>query len=396
MDVSAKTIRGSDSASGPVDDQGHGPPWDYAPELPKRIPSLDGLRAISIGLVILAHLAGTLDLPPAFHHLDHLGNLGVKIFFVISGFLISTLLLGEFRASGRISIKNFYGRRVLRIFPAFFTYFFIILAAALLGIISLRPGDAAHAVTFTMNYHHDRAWYLNHLWSLSVEEQFYLLWPALLLLLGPRRALLLAFAVIFLSPLARAYMMFVREADSSAMTREFQAVADALATGCLLAGTYNWLGRQRPYLALLRSPLFLVVPVLGFGIPLALFAVKPGLYYLIGQTLAHLAIAICIDRSVRFSGDHFGRLLNTPPLVLIGTLSYSLYLWQEPFLNPMAASWSRFNSFPLNLGLTIVCAMASYQFVEKPFLGLRRVFQPMRSPLNPAFAQPSSLDVIAS
>jgi peptidoglycan/LPS O-acetylase OafA/YrhL len=348
---------------------------DFAPRLPARIPSLDGLRAVSISLVILAHVAGSLNLPGPLRHLDHLGNLGVKVFFVISGFLISTLLFKECHATGHVSIKDFYVRRIFRIFPAFYVYYLVIVTAAVGGYISLKPGDAWHAATFTMNYHHDRAWYLNHTWSLSVEEQFYLIWPAMILLAGPRRAIFIAFLTIFLSPLARAYMIFVQSSSDSALTREFQAVADALATGCVLAGVYNWLGRRASYLAFLESRVFLLVPIVCLAAPLGLFMVNASLYYLFGQTIVHIAIALCIDRCLRFPRDRFGVLINSRPFVFVGALSYSLYLWQEPFLNPSSTAATKFTSFPLNVLVTLLAAIASFYLVEKPFLALRTSFR---------------------
>jgi peptidoglycan/LPS O-acetylase OafA/YrhL len=349
---------------------------DFSPRLPDRIPSLDGLRAVSIGLVILAHVGGSVHFPGPLQHLDHLGNLGVKVFFVISGFLISTLLFKEFRATGCVSIKGFYVRRIFRIFPAFYAYYLVIVLVAWSGIIALKPGDALHAATFTMNYHHERAWHLNHVWSLSVEEQFYLIWPAVILLVGPRRAIVIALLTILLSPLARAYMIYIQDATNSALTREFQAVADTLATGCLLAGLYNWLGRKPGYLAFLQSRAFLLAPVVGLGMPLGLFAVHPDLYYLVGQTIVHFAIALCIDRCLRFPRDRFGRLINSRPFVFVGVLSYSLYLWQEPFLDPTSTVDNVFTSFPLNIVLTLLAAAASYYLVERPFLALRMAFRP--------------------
>ena len=347
-------------------------PERLTPKLPARIPSLDGLRAISISMVLVAHMAGEENTPPLLHQLHHLGNFGVKVFFVISGFLITTLLLKESEKPGGINLKRFYIRRIFRILPAFYAYFLIIVILAWMGYLDLKPGDAVHAATFTMNYHHDRSWYLNHTWSLSVEEQFYLLWPPLMLFWGTRKALAVALATILLSPAARAYMLLVMPSNVSALTREFQAVADALATGCLLAGAYNRLGESRLYLAFLKSPWFLLVPSLGLGVPLAFYKITPGLYYVVGQSIANVAIALCVDRSVRLPSDTFGRFINTRPLVFGGVLSYSLYLWQEPFLNPS----SSYNAWGLSykVPLAVIAAVASLYLVERPFLRLRAVF----------------------
>ena len=175
-----------------------------------RIASLDGIRGISILMVLVAHLSGTKNFPftELMHQIGDLGNLGVRVFFVISGFLITSLLLHEVKKTGTISLKGFYLRRTFRIFPAFYAYIAIMGVAWALGWIPLRAADVIHASTYTVNYAHGRSWYIGHIWSLSVEEQFYLLWPAALLLLprgeGTRRgAAIVAIIVILVAPFAR-------------------------------------------------------------------------------------------------------------------------------------------------------------------------------------------------
>ena len=217
-----------------------------------RISSLDGLRAVSILLVVGAHSISPDRYPTAFSLFGHLGNTGVRVFFLISGFLITSLLLKEHAASGSISLPKFYMRRVIRIFPAFYVYVGVLALLAWIGRIQLLPGDMLHSLTYTMNYHHERSWYVNHLWSLSVEEQFYLLWPAALLIAGPRRALKGAAAAIVIVPFIRLwiYLDFAQRQPISpyyatALDRYFQAVCDSLATGCVVAGCYEALGRVR-------------------------------------------------------------------------------------------------------------------------------------------------------
>jgi peptidoglycan/LPS O-acetylase OafA/YrhL len=160
-------------------------------------------------------------------------------------------------------------------------------------------------------------------------------------------------------------------ASPTAMTRHFQAVADALATGCLLAGGWNWLGARRRYLRVLGSRLFLLVPCGLLAVALATSRLGGGGgYYIAGQSIANLAIALGIDRCVRFPGTLTGRLLNTRPLAFVGVLSYSLYLWQELFLNPFDET-SAWTAFPVNLALAVLAALASYHLVERPFLSLK-------------------------
>ena len=157
--------------------------------------------------------------------LTHYAHFGVQAFFVISGFLITTLLLKERSATGRIDLLAFYRRRTLRIFPACFLYVSVV---ALVGHI----GYLGYAYSYTMCYAgQGRPWLLGHLWSLSVEEQFYLLWPFVLALAFTLHRLV-AIAVVLAAPIAR--LVFwdygLRDIDEY-----FPAVADSIAAGCLLA-----------------------------------------------------------------------------------------------------------------------------------------------------------------
>jgi len=333
----------------------------------QRLHSLDGLRAISILLVLVGHLAGTLNAPAILTPLRPLGNFGVVIFFVISGFLITLLLLNELRCRGKIDMRGFYLRRCFRIFPAFYFFIGCVVLANAGGYLELKSNDVLHAATFTMNYHHERAWALNHTWSLAVEEQFYLLWPLLLLLLGVRRALTCAIFLVIAAPLIRVIMWYGLDASVSAMTREFQAVGDAIATGCLLA-VLQHRGVCMP--AWFRQRKFVVVPLSLFAVPILLYKFEPALFYTLGQSYVNLTAAMVIWRCVNVDHGISYRVLNLAPVMWMGGLSYSLYLWQEPFLNSWSRDW--FTAWPINLLLAFACAIISYYLVEIPFLKLKR------------------------
>ena len=240
-------------------------PPPRVPRIDGRIPSLDGLRALSISLVLLGHLAGTRNFPsiPELGNWQ-LGNLGVRVFFVISGFLITTLLLEESDRTGTVSLRQFYLRRCFRIFPAFYVFCAVLFILEQADVISLRPGDLISAVTYTINYHHDRAWYTGHLWSLSVEEQFYLIWPAILLFAGVRGGLWVAALAMLIAPPLRLVMGFW-PALRPGIGETFPSVADALATGCVLAGLRPWLSRFPAWNKLVESPPVLARPARGGG-----------------------------------------------------------------------------------------------------------------------------------
>lgn len=334
--------------------------------IPSRIASLDGLRAVSILLVCFGHLAGTVNFPEVLSVFHNVGNFGVKVFFVISGFLITLLLLQEKQRDGKINLKQFYIRRTVRLFPAFYFYILCIAIAEKLGFISLLPDDLFHAATYTMNYHNQRSWWLNHTWSLAVEEQFYLLWPGLLCLLGLIRAKNIAIAAIILIPVVRIIMWYGFDASPSAMTRQFEAIADALATGCVLAYLHQG-GFTLPKCC--QSRLFILVPISMILLPSALYKIDSGLFYTLGQSYINISAAVMILRYLSVSEGLSFQVLNSKPAIWLGGMSYSLYLWQEPFLNSWVTNW--YASWPTNVLITIVCACFSYYLVEKPVMRLR-------------------------
>jgi peptidoglycan/LPS O-acetylase OafA/YrhL len=335
-----------------------------------RIPSLDGLRAISISMVILSHLAGTRHFPQSAL-LGDLGELGVRIFFVISGFLITTLLLEEHADTGRISLPWFYFRRTMRIFPAAYAFIGVIFVLNRLNLLSLYSGDMLHALSYTMNYHLDRAWPVGHLWSLSVEEQFYLLWPAGLALLAPARALWLALGCIISAPLIRIATWVLLPGWRGYIDSAFPTVCDSLAVGCALALLRGTLEQNVVYVRWLTSRALL-------GLPFAILAMNEAqqirlhdlrVFVTVGETLLYLLIALWIHRSAYVPADGMGRFLNWPACRYLGRLSYSLYIWQQIFLDRTSASLVA--AFPVNLLCVAVTGVASYYFVESPFLDLR-------------------------
>ena len=340
-----------------------------------RIPSLDGLRGVSILLVMLAHLNATPHFPslhPWFF--DH-GALGVQVFFVISGFLITSLLLEEERGTGRISLKLFYIRRILRIFPAFYAFFFATVLACQLGILVLPKYNLLYAITYTMNYVGKGAWWTGHLWSLSVEEQFYLLWPALICLIGARSAVWAAASVAIGAPLAVSAMYFLHLPSAEQVALGFPFVMDSIAAGCVLASVLPLLKSRAWFLKATRSRL-------GLAVPLAIVLVdclRPHsrFFWLLGEPVLNLGIVYCVARFTTYQSDWAGRFLNCRAMVFLGGLSYSLYLWQQPFLNRyIPALWT---SFPLNCCFAFTLAIVSYFALERPFLRLRKRFQPSLS-----------------
>ena len=343
-----------------------------------RIASLDGLRALSISGVLLGHIAGTAGAPRAITaavenpYVD-VAHLGVRVFFVISGFLITGLLIAEEAKTGTVSLSRFYLRRTLRIFPAYYVFLGVIALLSVIGVVTVPADDFVRAVTYTMNYTSARVWLVGHLWSLAVEEQFYLIWPLTIMLVGTKSAARVAFAVVVLAPLIRVTEATFAPRLIPLIGNSFETTADALATGCLLA---LWQGRLEAlswYRRAIAS--WWLAPVLLLLSVLLSLRYRPGL--LIGETVANVAVALLIARSVAYPHGRWGRLLNARPMVIVGTLSYSLYLWQQLFLN--RHSPGTLTTFPLNLLLAVGCAVVSYRMIEQPFLRLRMRLEARRA-----------------
>src|SRR5215204_3211996 len=207
------------------------------------IPSLDGLRAISIILMIISHVSVDLyrtysasftSLTSIIQTLFLVGNLGVFTFFVISGFLITSLLLRD----ERVNLRKFYFRRTMRIFLPYYFYLLVMVALTVGGVLKITSYNFLAAFTYTKNYFFDEnapdAWFLAHTWTLSVEEQFYLLFPGILFLVGRKHILKVLGLVLLCCPLFR-LIYVIQNPEIPVEFGRFEAVADSLAFGCFLA-----------------------------------------------------------------------------------------------------------------------------------------------------------------
>jgi peptidoglycan/LPS O-acetylase OafA/YrhL len=335
----------------------------------ERIASLDGLRAISILLVMAGHLFGRSGaiVEERARIFSKAAHFGVEVFFVISGFLITTLLLNERARTGTTDLLAFYVRRSLRIIPPFLVFMVAIVIASQLGWIHTTRADIVHALTYTTNYQVAPSWSLGHLWSLSVEEQFYLLWPLLFLRLGYGGSITAALAMFATAPLVRGFMHLLTHDENYRDLPIFPAVADAIAAGCLVALLRPRLLAWRAYTRFAGSAALLsllLVPVV-----VSVFD-DYTMVNVFGGPLMLASVAVLMEACTRRHTGVVGGLLNSRPLVFLGLVSYSLYLWQQPFLNPQAHE--AINVFPLNIALAVSCALLSYFFVERPLMALRR------------------------
>lgn len=345
----------------------------------RRIQSLDGLRAISIILVLMLHTLQTINSVVPVSWVWFVlgnGNLGVYIFFVISGYLITLLLLREYEKRGSIRLEDFYLRRAFRILPPAYFNIAVVALLAAVGKIQLTRSSVLSSLFFFRNYTYDRVWPLGHFWSLSVEEQFYIFWPLALIVClrySPRKvATKLAAAVILICPLIRmASFVFLRHVNA----RAFQNRADAVMFGCitaLLAGApffekiYSYVAR-RWWIA----PVVLIFVSGGLG---ARYGNRWD--YSLGITVDGVCIAITLLWCVRNPDSSPGRFLNSRLLKHIGVLSYSIYIWQQLFLNPESrgtfGTHSLWFDLPLSYALVLAAAELSYHVIEKPSIELRK------------------------
>ena len=337
-----------------------------------RLASLDGLRAASIAMVVSCHAARVLSLGrplPGLGLFCAYGPLGVTVFFVISGFLITTLLLDELAATGDVRLGAFYGRRAFRILPAYWVFLGGIAALTAAGWVENPPAAFRRAFFFLSDYLSTHTWSLGHSWSLSVEEQFYLFWPALLVGLGPRRAKRVAIALIVLAPAARLATLAWLPTLRSSIGNMMHTRVDALMVGCLAA-----LLRRDETFATVRRGLghragALAAAFLFVGAPVASRVLGPLYQLALGYSLEGLAACVLVLWAIDHADSPVGRALNARWVATLGTLSYSLYLWQEPLLDPALGPGA--SGVALRIAGAVGLAWLSYRFVEKPFLAMR-------------------------
>lgn len=335
-------------------------------------PDLDGIRAAAILAVMAYH--STIGVFAG-------GWLGVDVFFVLSGFLITTLLLQEFDRTGRISWARFYGRRALRLYPA-------LIAVVAVGLIFYRDlgnhgtlRGYGTSATLALTYTEDLAYGLTgdphgnmlHTWSLSVEEHFYLIWPLALMVLLPwrRRATWLIGGVAVASWLAMAATVHTQSADGTPYRAYILpwAVVWTVLVGCGLAVVVHS-GRLPRVLLKTRVGTAAVAVAVVATLAAAHFPREPHMLW--ESTLVVLATAILIGH-LHAEGGFLRRLLGRAPLAYIGRRSYGLYLWHFPILVLLQRhlnAGGRVDGIAMVV-LSLIVAEISYRVVEQPFLRLK-------------------------
>ena len=336
-----------------------------------KLPALDGLRAVAAFLVVFSHI-GIYYMP---------GGLGVLMFFVLSGFLITWLLLKEDEKTGDISLTNFYFRRSLRIFPAFYCYFLLYLGLMLSLHKRIVWGQAISALFYVNNYyqaiHGDPNTGLSHTWSLGIEEQFYLLWASAFLLLRKRRerlawVLLIVIVAIWIH---REVLHFAFGVWQGYIYEAFDTRADHLLIGCLLAVALRS-GFLAKFWKAICSHWLVGIAITFLLMVSTAMQIHFGLAYrdTVAISAEPVLVALLIVQLIAFRGTILWAWLNFAWVRYLGRISYSTYLYQQIVMEPVRKHLARFPfaiQLAIAVALVVLLASMSYYFVEKPFLNLK-------------------------
>ena len=340
------------------------------------IPSLDGLRAISVILVVLVHMR--VPHVPEVH--------GVLTFFILSGFLITWLLLKESERTGDVSIRDFYIRRALRIFPAFYVFWILHFGLYLLsrgfpprGILFDYLAAFFYVSDYRMAFTHVRP-VLSHTWSLGVEEQFYLIWPCVFLFFQHdlRKLTKILIGIIVAVNIYRMVMFFGVHVPDSRLHVTFDGRADHLFLGCLVAVLLKR-GVLNDVWSAITSRMFM--PVLTLILLSTSIALGEHFHYVykysVGFLLDPFLIAIFLVQVVALGDAWLWKWLNWPVTRYLGRISYPMYLYHG-LANDLVLRMLRGRPLWLVAPAAVagVAAMASvsYFVVEKPFLRLKSKF----------------------
>lgn len=296
-----------------------------------------------------------------------LGTMGVRLFFVLSGFLITGILLSWRGRPLGAAIRVFYARRALRIFPLFY---FVLIAAAALNIGPVRDTFAWHAAYLSNFYFYQRGdWHgsVSHLWSLAVEEQFYAVWPWLILCAPERWLRPIVITMILVAPVSR--LLFPNPMDSVLPT----SALDSLGLGALMAMPAAAPHKGGPY-GILGAALV--------GVTLMLrYAGLGGQYQIVGLDFGvSLLSAWAVVSAARGFAGPAGRFLSASPVMAVGRISYGLYVYHgfTPYLLGRYVPGFIEMAWPLRTLLlttaTALIAMISWRLLEQPFLRLKPAF----------------------
>ncbi len=335
----------------------------------KEIPSLNGIRAISAYTVVLWH----------FQYSLISGGYGVTMFFVLSGLLITHLLIRESQRSGTVSLKSFYIRRSLRIFPAFYVFAAIYIGGRLLKHMYMDWPQVWASLFYVRNYYqaifHPVNGVLAHTWSLGVEEQFYLLWPFIFKkFCRSPKSLMKGLAISIVCVWVYRAILSASGVSYDYIYNAFDTRFDSLGVGCLAAlAIHNRVNLDVILKNWILSPLLIASIVVLNIIQARVHAFN--FQAVVMDAVLPVFFCILLLQAVRFADYPIFRLLNTPVMRYLGMISYSTYLYHVIVAHIAGAHPTGFKLL-IALGACSGAAMLSYHIVEKPMLRLRQRFEP--------------------
>lgn len=355
-----------------------------------KIPGLDGIRAIAISLVVIFHL----HIHAISSWEESLGRTGVTLFFVLSGFLITWLMLREVDGSGTVSLGKFYVRRFLRIFPGFYFFWSVYVGLALVAGRHISWGNCIAALFYVSNYY----WPLRGgevggmalTWSLAVEEQFYLVWPSIFKRFRNRlqRMTWILAGLCGAVLLYRIILFYVFHVSSLYLYAAFETRMDSLAIGCLLAISVHT-GKARSfvrYVCAHRTLPLITVALFAASMGMPLWAPRVAYWNTEGFSVESLLSAVLLVQMVVLGTEFPWKWINWRWVRFVGTVSYSWYLYNA--IGPDAVNASRIGRTifraPAGLIVGLLMACASYYFVEKPFLRLKSKYSIKAQNFEPA------------
>lgn len=342
---------------------------------PTHLPGLDGMRGIAIIMVIVYHFYMSSD------SMKSVGPIGVWVFFSISGFLITTLLLKEKIATGNICLKQFYIRRILRIFPVVFLFVIILSIINYYEKLGINFLSFLSAIFFFQNFRGgNSSWYVQHFWSLSVEEQFYLTFPILLVYNLNKYIKITIFLIIFIpiieylgyEKIGVFYTNHIIHNITFALINLFGSSID------ILCGSLMSILLFKNVIVIKDNVFTRYLGIVVFVISILICADGSAIFISESQLL-FFPILISIVLILNLNANSlFTKILGNKLLIYIGILSYSLYIWQQLFDNPNY--WFvQSKSILLHVFILLTVANASYYLWEKKFLRLRDKFLPKKA-----------------
>jgi peptidoglycan/LPS O-acetylase OafA/YrhL len=349
----------------------------------KYLPSLDGLRGFFILCVVMTHInvSRAIITDPRITLVVNNALFGVRYFFVISGFLITTLLLKEQAATGSISMKNFYFRRTLRILPVAYSFLITMVVLNRCWHLGITSGNFLASFLFFKNFRLATSGFLEHFWSLSIEEQYYLLLP-FVLTRGLKTYLIVCFAIIALYFANNAFDHFLHVPPPvPGGPKRLTDTIFSISQVSIILGSFAAILIFRYGDRILTVPWNTTVLTLveAAAIVLAFILFYWIRFFGLTSFLSSCLIAFTIVLLTRFPQGPIYAILNNRVLAFIGKMSFSIYVWQQLFCTqPPWAHWFKAgDSIIFNVIALAVFSLFIHFAIERPFMRLRSRYRPV-------------------